>query len=385
MFFRRALTVGRLLGFPIRLDWSWFLVVLLLTWSLAGSYATLEPGFDPRTRWLMGLCASLGLFASVLLHELGHAVIARREGVEMHGITLFIFGGVAEMAREPPSAGAEFRIAIAGPVVSLLLCALGYLALPLVATLPGTAVVLPVLAYLAMINGVLVLFNMVPAFPLDGGRVLRSVLWGWRRDLAQATQITAAMGTGFAWTLIALGVFAMAAGSFISGLWALLIGLFLRSAAAGAYQQVLVQRSLDGFPVRRVMNPEAICVGGDLTLEDFAHRYALRYHHQLFPVTDAAGRLEACVTLRMVTSVPRERWRTTTIRQVERPCSPLDTVEADDDAMTVLARMEQDERSRLVVLERGRVLGILALHDLLAHIGISLELQRAGDDPAAAA
>lgn len=382
--FGARIDLFRLFGFRVGIDLSWFIIVLLVTWSLAAQVFPAQ--FEGRglevppaaVLWAMGLAGALGLFVSIVAHEFGHALMARRHGVEMRGITLFIFGGVAEMRQEPPSARAEFQIAIAGPIVSVALAALcGLLAMA------GAAVDLPppvhlVLAWLGTINAVLVLFNMLPAFPLDGGRVLRSALWHWKGSLRWATRITSGLGSAFGLALIALGVVTFVLGHFVGGMWWFLIGLFLRGAARMSYEQLLVRRALEGEPVARFMRREPVVVPASATLEELASDYFYRHFYKMFPVV-VDGRLTGCVTLRDVRDIPRERWGTTTVGQIARACSPANAIAPDADALAALARMREGNVSRLMVVdEGGQLVGVITLRDLLEFLSMRVELE--GDE-----
>lgn len=292
----------------------------------------------------------------------------------MKGITLFIFGGVAEMGAEPPSARAEFKVAIAGPIVSLTLAAIfiligtagGLLGLPT----PVTGVI----GYLGWINGILVAFNMIPAFPLDGGRVLRSALWAWRKDLRRATRISSQIGAGFGLALIVLGILSLIRGNFIGGFWWILIGMFLRNAAQMSYQQVLMRRLLEGEPVRRFMHADPITVPPTTNVADFVEDYIYRHHHKLFPVTEN-GSIEGCVSTRRVKELPRDRWNETTVRDIAEACTERNTIAADADAMEAFSRLHQNDSSRLIVLDGESLVGILTLKDLLQFVGLKVELE----------
>ncbi len=240
MMFGRGIKLFKLFGFEVRLDWSWLIIAGLLTWSLAeGVFPSFFPGLTPAAYWWMGAAGTVGLFVSIVLHELGHSVVARRFGIPMRSITLFIFGGVAEMEEHPPSAKAEFFMAIAGPAVAVVLAGL-FLGL----TFLGRFWVWPrpvagVLDYLGWVNVLLLAFNLVPAFPLDGGRVFRSALWAWRKNLLWATRVASGLGSLFAVLLMGWGVFSFVTGSFVGGVWYFIIGLFILNASRMSYRQVL--------------------------------------------------------------------------------------------------------------------------------------------------
>lgn len=375
MFIKRF-KLFNLLGFPIYLDVSWFVIAVLLSWSLAKTVFPRQlEGQAESTYWLMGIAGALGLFASVLAHELGHAVIARRFDLPMRGITLFIFGGVAEMSREPPGAKSEFFVAIAGPIVSVALS----IACGIVVALGGQAFpdsVSGVLWYLAMINAVIVAFNMIPAFPLDGGRVLRSALWYWKGNLRWATRIASTIGSGFGLALILLGLLSLLTGNVLGAIWQFLIGMFLRNAAQMSYQQVLVRRALDGEPVSRFMNPNVITVPPSMTIDQLVDEFVYRHHYKMYPVTED-DRLLGCITTREIQQVPRERWAGTTVAELIQPCREHCTATPEADAMEAMTKMSRQNVSRMMIVRDGRLEGILSLKDLMAFIALKVEL---GDD-----
>jgi len=375
--FGKTIDLFSIFGFKIRLDLSWFVVAVLITWSLAvGYFPRAYEDLSPGAYWAMGALGALGLFASVIAHELSHATVARRFGVEMRGITLFIFGGVAEMTQEPPSPKVEFWIAVAGPIASfvvggLLFAAGAVLALPTAAA--------AVIGYLAVINVVLAVFNLIPAFPLDGGRILRSILWHWKSSLRWATRITSGIGAGFGYLLIGLGVLQLVVGgmqAFVGAMWMALIGLFLRGAAQMSYQQLLLRRVLEGEPVSRFMVTEPVTVPRHISVAELVEEYIYRHHFKLYPVVED-GRLVGCVTTRQVKELPREEWERTTVGALADQCSPDNSVGPDEDAMEVLSRMSRNRSSRMLVVQDGRLVGIVSLKDLLEFFSLKIELEAA--------
>jgi Zn-dependent protease len=375
VMFGKRIPLFHLFGIEIRLDLSWILIAVLITWTLSsGVFPGYYPDLEPVTYWTMGVVAAAGLFASIILHELAHAAMARRDGVPIDGITLFVFGGVAEMQAEPPSPKAEFRMAIAGPIASLVIALVCYLVASAGAGTGASAPFTGVFAYLATINTILATFNMVPAFPLDGGRVLRAALWAWKGELRWATRITAGIGSGFGILLIALGVLSVLRGNFIGGMWWFLIGLFVRGAAQMSYQQVVVRQGLQGVPVRRIMSSEPVAVPPEITVAQLVDDYVYRHHFKMFPVVDG-GRLIGCVGLRDIKELPRERWATTAIREVMGECSPENTVRPDTDAVDALTRMHRTGNGRLLVTEHGALVGIVTLKDMLKFLSIKLDLE----------
>lgn len=373
--FGKRITLFRLFGFAVHVDMSWIVIAVLVAWSLAAGLFPFEyRGLSPGTYWLMGIAGSLGLFASIIFHEMSHSLVARRFGIPMKGITLFIFGGVAEMDDEPPSPRAEFSMAIAGPLSSIFL-AIAFYAVYLFGARNGwPAPVNGVTGYLGVINAVLAVFNLVPAFPLDGGRVLRSILWGWRNDLRWGTRVSSAFGSAFGIFLIFVGVLNALRGNFIGGVWQFLIGMFLRDAARMSYQQLLARQALEGEKVRRFMQTDPISVSPSITLAHLIDDYVYRHQHKLFPVVQN-GELDGCIDLNQVKEVPRNEWAHRTVGEVAKRCSVDRTISPDADAVKALSKMNRTGNSRLLVVDQGRLVGILSLKDLLRFLSLKIELE----------
>jgi len=377
----------RLLGIPIYVDASWLIILGLLTLSLAGGFPGLLRHFYPEAAadlspadyWLMGLIAALTFFACIVLHELGHATVARSRGMPIRGITLFLFGGVAEIGEEPPSAATELLVALAGPAVSLVLTVLfGVLAWVGWMGYAGgwSPPVVIVLAYLSIINGVVLAFNLVPAFPLDGGRVLRSILWGTTGNLRRATYWAALAGQAFSWVLIAWGCLQLLQGDVLGGIWMGLIGMFLNRAAQSSYQQVVIRQALQGEPVQRFMTPDPIVVPPSLDLQHLVEDYVYRFHRKSFPV-QSNGHLEGYVETQALAQIPRNEWDRHTVAEVmQRDLRPL-MIPPSADAMEALGKMQRNGVSRLLVTEGDRLVGILSLKDLLRFLNLKLELEEA--------
>jgi Zn-dependent protease/CBS domain-containing protein len=374
--FGRTITLMRLFGFRVRVDSSWVFIAVLVVWSLSsGLFPARYPGLASSTYWIMGVLGAFGLFGSIVFHELSHSLVARRLGLEIRGITLFIFGGVAEMGGEPPSPRSEFWTAVVGPASSLLLAAIAALIVALI----GNALPLPaegVLAYLAGINGVLALFNLVPAFPLDGGRILRAALWARQGSIRRATRITANLGSAFGLMLILFGIFSLIRGSFVGGVWYVLIGLFLRGASGQAYQQVVLRRALEGEPVSKFMNPGPVTVPPHAYVRDLIEEYVYRTPHKFYPVVEGE-RLVGGVTLDRVKEVPREQWDGVRVQDITIPCSAENTVSPSTDALVALQKMQRSGVGRLMVVEGDRLVGVLSLRDLMAFLAMKLELEPA--------
>lgn len=366
----------KLFGFQINVDLSWAVLFVLLSWTFAvQAFPQTTPGLATATYWAMGVLTALLLFVSIVLHEVSHAMMARRFGLPIRGITLFIFGGVAEMTEEPPTARSEFLVAIAGPIASIAIA--GFCLAAWAAGRVGgwPAPVISIAGVLAWINVSLVIFNMVPAFPLDGGRVLRSALWHWKGNLRWATRVTSSIGSAFGLALIVLGVVQFVRGDFF-GAWMALIGLFLRNAARMSYQQLLLRTALEGEPVSRFMNADPIVVPRQISVRELVEEYFLRHHHKLYPVVDG-DRLVGCVTTADIKQLPRDEWERQTVGAVARvPCGE-NSIPPDTDAMKALAAMSRGRAARLMVVDGERLVGILTLKDLLEFFALKMELEEA--------
>lgn len=360
---RQTVPLGRIIGIPIGLDYSWFLIFGLLTWMLATSYYPVE--FKTWSRelcWIMGAVASIMLFVSVLLHELGHSVIALANKVPVRRITLFIFGGVAEIAGEPPSASAEFFIAIAGPIVSLLLAA-GFYALERVS---GQATPLFGLAkYLAYINFLLVLFNLIPGFPLDGGRVFRAIVWAITGSMTRATTIAANVGRGFAFLFIFVGIWQIFIGNFGGGLWIAFIGWFLDRAATAQLQQVLFQRLLAGHTVSQAMNPNYSIVPAHATLQELVDEHILGGSRRSLIVGEMEHPI-GLMTLHRVKEVPRTQWTTTSAGDISIPIDKVKRTDPNAQLWSAIQQMGRDGVNQLLVMNGEKIVGMLSREDIIS-------------------
>lgn len=366
------------MGFEVGIDPSWIVLAVLVAWSLStGYFPALHEDFDQTTYWIMGIIGAVGLFFSIVVHEFCHSLLARYSGMEMKGITLFIFGGVAEMADEPPNAKDEFLIAVAGPLSSFLMAAMFYGVGPAGVVFQWPQEVSAVITYLGMINLALALFNLIPAFPLDGGRMLRALLWRWKKDLRWATRTASRIGVGFAYLLIFIAVMQVLGGNFIGGMWMFLIGLFLFNAARMSYQQLIVRRALEGEPLKRFMSDRPVVVPPELPLDRVVEDYVYEHHHKLFPVADN-GNLFGCVTTAQIKSVPREQWPRKQAVDVAEPCTDENTVAPETDAVEALSRMRRNNIGRLMVVRDDKLVGILSLKDMLSFLHMKVEL----DEPA---
>ncbi|MBD3676116.1 MAG: site-2 protease family protein [Planctomycetaceae bacterium] len=379
--FGRQIELLNLFGFSVKIDFSWIFIALLVSWSLATGYFPQEyPDLAKSTYWIMGISGMLGLFVSILLHEMSHSVVARRFGIPIRGITLFIFGGVAEMEKEPPSAKSEFWMAIAGPIASVLISAACFGLAALGSMMNLAPPVVAVLQWLGLINGVVVIFNMIPAFPLDGGRVFRAALWHWQNNIRKATRITSNIGSGFGTILIFLGILSLFGGNVIGGIWYALIGMFLRGAAGMSYQQLITRRILEGENIRQFMNDQPVSVSPDVTVADLVENYFYKHHYKMFPVVEGEE-LVGCVTFRDVKKVDRSEWGIKHVRDISNECSAENSVNADADAMQVLSQLNRTKASRAMVVENGSLVGLVSLKDLMTFLAMKVELEDEADLP----
>ena len=353
--------LGRIAGIRIGVNWSWLIVFALIVWSLASVvFPSQNPGFSDGAYLAIAVVAALLFFASLLLHELGHALQARREGVEIEGINLWLFGGVAQFKGGFPSAGAEFRIAIAGPLVSL---AIGVLCV-LIAGIAGLpSAVDGVVTWLGFTNLILLAFNLLPALPLDGGRVLRSALWYFKGDLQWATWVASAIGRGFGFLFIALGIFMFIVEGAFSGAWLAFIGWFLLQAATGEARYVATRQALDGLKVRDVMVREPVTVDADLNLGQFMDEIAPSRRYTTYPVIEEGSPI-GLLAFRSVASIPRDQWNERTVRRAMIPRQDVPLLDKDDAAIDALVELSESDVNRGLVIENGRLAGLLSITDL---------------------
>lgn len=390
-FLGRSKTLFTIFGFPIKMNPTWFLLFFLIVFSLGSHdglfsqwlgdsesfvYQWLDPApINPIFYWLMGIIGALGLFTSLLAHELSHSVVARSTGMPVGGITLFIFGGVSEMEEEPPTAEAEFFMAVVGPISSVLISAacLG-LALLGIYVLNLPAPVSAVLLYLTVVNMLLALFNSLPAFPLDGGRVVRSALWGLTGNLEKSTRIAASIGSVFGLAMIIFGIFLVFQGGLIGGLWMVFIGFFLRQAASSSYRRIVMRQALGGETVRHFMSTRPVSVAPDTTIHSLVHDYVLPYHYAMFPVVDEDNKLIATVQALDPSSMDREQWDDRTVEDIMDADVEHLTIRPQNNAVDALTRLREEENKRLVVVEDGEPVGIISLRDLLEFIELKIGL-----------
>jgi Zn-dependent protease/CBS domain-containing protein len=362
--------IARVIGIPIYLHFSWLIIFGLIVWTLSTGYFPAQyPDLPASSYWAKGLVASLLFFVSIVFHELGHAVVALRHGLRTRSITLFIFGGVAQLEKDPKDGRSEFWMAAAGPLVSLALAGLFYTCATLPFMGPWAAAVAK---YLALINLILALFNLVPAFPMDGGRLLRGALWG-PLGKARATRIASGAGTFFAFFLIFAGVFSLLRGDSLGGLWYILIGWFIKDASAASYQQVRLDEALRGVTVRDAMVEAVATVPSTGSVAEAAREYFMRTGYGSYPVT----RGEAVVGLLCLKDVLRlsaEEREATSVQGAMRPLTDAIVTDPDAPLPVAIARMAQAGTGRLLVMHGERLVGLLTTNGVVRRLKVREEL-----------
>lgn len=367
-----SLKITTIWGIPVSLHFSWFLIFILVTWSLATGYFPQEyPALSLTVYLILGAVTSLLFFGSVLAHELGHAYLALRDRIPVKSITLFIFGGVAQITQEPRSPGSEFRIAVAGPLTSLALAGVfGGLyilnqAVPILAA-PSS--------YLMRINLILVLFNLIPGFPLDGGRVLRALVWKLTGSLLRATQIASFTGQLVAFGFIGVGALTAFTGQFFNGLWLIFIGWFLQNAASSAYLQLNLQQALQGLKVSQLMSTNLNTVDHLTPLSQLVEERVINMNQQTFLVT-SFGEFAGILTLQDILNVPRAKWRYMTVQQIMHPIRNTPSVAAESDLMTALQKMDKEQVSQISVVEGENLVGMLSRDQIIRYVRMRAELR----------
>jgi Zn-dependent protease/CBS domain-containing protein len=375
---RGGIPIGKAFGISLKLHYSWFFIFALITWALAANYfPATQPNWSLAEKIGAGLLTSVLFFGSVLLHELMHSIVAIREGIEIESITLFILGGVSQMTGEPKTARDEFLMAGAGPLSSLVLGGIFfgiYFALR-GATAGAEQFGAAIAFYLGYINILLGVFNLIPGFPLDGGRVLRSLLWWRGRNLQRATRTASTIGRIFGFLFIFGGIWLIFSGDFLSGIWLILIGWFLQSAAAGSYQQTMLQEMLKGHVASEVMSQDCMMVPPDISIERLVNENILTSGRRCFPVV-SGDNAEGLITMHNVRAVPREQWGTRSVREAMTPLDGMKAVGPNEDLSTVMQLMAQHDINQLPVVYEGKVVGMIGRDNIINFVNIRNELQK---------
>lgn len=366
-----SIKLGRIRGIQVGIHYTWLIVFGLLTYSLAvGVFPALYEDWTTTRYWLAGAVASILLFASVLAHELGHSVVAQSKGIPVRSITLFIFGGVATISAEAESPGDEFQIAIAGPAVSLVV---GIVSIGLWILLSGVnEFAAAILQYLGVANIILVVFNLIPGFPLDGGRVFRAIVWAWTKNVQRATKIASTAGVLIGYLFIVGGIFYVFSEP-ISGIWMIAIGWFLQNAAEQSYRQMTLQRAFEGVRVGRLMDPHPAVVRPDVTIEELVDRYVLARNVRGLPVVED-GRLVGIITLTDIKDAPRDEWPRFTVRDRMTPGDRLIVISPDTGLDQALSAMSERDIHQIPVVRDGTLVGLLTRGAVIRYLQLREEL-----------
>ncbi len=374
--FRSSIKLFKIFGIEVGLNYSWFIIFALITFTLTTSFfPTSLPNASVAVYIVLGVITSILFFFSVLFHEISHSLVARKNGILIDKISLFVFGGVAQMTKEPDTPRAELLMAIAGPLFSIVLGALfGAVYFIFRYVYPVEFISVPV-GYLAYINVLLGIFNLIPGFPLDGGRVLRAIIWYSTKDLRKSTRIAASVGEGFGFVLILIGIFLLFRGDWGNGLWLMFLGWFLHQAAAGSYEQVIISQSLSALKASDMMTKDIVSVSSTIHLDELVHEWFMRYRFGRFPVVDG-DQIYGIVTIHDVKSIPRDEWSTKNVLDIIKPISPDEIISSDEHASTVLGRMSSKGITEFLVISEKKLVGIITKSDILR----ALKLQRAFSD-----
>lgn len=367
----KGLKLFRILGIQISLNYTWFIIFGLIAWSLTFGYFPYHyPELSRLAHWTMGFLGAVFLFLSVLAHEVTHSYIAKKEGMEVSEITLFIFGGVSQLTKEPQDPQKELKVAIGGPVSSLVLALIFYI---LSRTVSNLTLLAGLLGYLAYVNLALAIFNLIPGFPLDGGRVLRAFYWKKTGSLTRATQVASEIGKWVGMGIILLGLFWILTGNLIGGFWFVIIGIFLRSSAEGGYQQMVMNQVLQGVKVKQVMSHTVITVQSSLRLDRLVEDFYLTHKHPTYPVIDGE-KIVGIITLKQVREIPRSEWIERMVRDVMMPLREEILLDPEGEVAGALQKMVRSGEGRLPVVKDGRVVGMVSRRDILQLLEIKTDL-----------
>ena len=371
---KKQIELIRIFNIPIKLDLSWFIIVAFISWTLASGYFPHKyPDLDKSICWIMGISSALLLFVSVLLHELSHSIVAKKNNIPIKGITLFIFGGVAEMTEEPTTAKSEIKMATAGPVCSGALALIFFVISNFLITFVPVIPLIGILKYCVFINLALMIFNLLPGFPLDGGRILRAIIWNYTGDIRKATHTTSRIGSSLGVFLIIFGFFNIFTGNFIGGLWFAFIGIFLKGAAESGYQQLVAGKLLHGIKISEIMTRDLVTIEDSTTLDKLVDDYFLKHRYNSYPVV-SNGMLVGIVSIHDVKQIPREDWDKVDVRKILDSKIISLCVSPDDDATSAMSKMIRKGLGRIPVLDNGKLVGIVSHRDIIQIIKHKIDL-----------
>jgi Zn-dependent protease/predicted transcriptional regulator len=350
---------------PIEVNYTWFIIFGLILYTLAtGYFPARTPELYAPTHWLMALIAALLLFACLLAHEIAHSVVAMRSGLPIHGITLFIFGGVAQLGEEPATPAVEFKMAAAGPLLSIVLASVFFILTKFGYMFGLPLYLLEIMNYLILINLVVAVFNLIPGFPLDGGRLMRAAVWHLTGDLRRATRVASNLGKGFAFLLMGAGLLYLFTGLIVSGVWFIFVGFFLLEAADSSYRQVALKKLLSGVRVGQIMTQNVISVPAELPLGRLVEEYFFRFRYASFPVVKD-DRLVGLLTFHAVKEIERSKWPQVTAQEAMLPITPRLTIDQNTELTEALTRLAASGSGRLLVMAGDKLIGILSQRDIM--------------------
>lgn len=371
-----SVTIGKIKGIQIEVNGSWLVIFGLVTYMLATNYFPQNyPDWRPVLGWILGSIIALLLFVSVLFHEMSHSLVSKSLGIQVKKISLFIFGGIAQIEKEPDDPGKELKIAVAGPAMSVLLFILLTLLVSILTSSGASEVIIVPLTYIAQVNLILAIFNMVPAFPMDGGRVLRALIWRFSGNQQKATKISSSMGGLFGYFLIFTGVFWVMTGNIINGIWFILIGWFINQASQASYQQTMMSNLFDEIRVSAFMPANVIAVEEHLSVQELVDNYFYNYKYTSFPVK-RDEEVIGVVSLDRVKRVPREAWKQTTVGGITTPLEDNLVVSPSDTVSTAMTKIFSNSIGRVLVMEQTALTGIVSRTDILNYLRIHSQFNR---------
>ncbi len=363
-----SLNIGKIFGVKIKIHYTWLIIFFLITWSLANGYVPLQfPGLSEVTYWIIGIISAISLFISVLVHELAHSYVALKQGIAVPNITLFFFGGVSQIAEEPKSPNQEAKMAAVGPLSSFAISALFVLLWFIAVRLDLGPFIIAPFSYIALINALLGGFNFLPAFPLDGGRVLRAVLWKWKNNLLTATKASIKISEAIAYIMIGTGFFMTVVYSMFTGLWIVFIGWFLKSGSEASLKQTIISQALSDVKVKEIMNSQVVSISPALTIADAVEQYFSNYTHRGFPVTKD-GMVQGIITFEDLKNFMKDESQSTLVGDVMTPKEKMIVVSPDEPAVEAILKFSKNNIGRLPVLKGDKLVGIITRSDLMKAI-----------------
>ncbi len=369
---RSGIPIGRAFGIALRLHYSWFIIFVLVTWALTASYfPSVFPDWNLGSRIAAGIITSLLFFGSVLVHELAHSIVSQRQGIPVQSIILFVFGGVSQITSEPKQPRDEFRMAIVGPLTSLIIGGILWGIFFGVRNIDSFAaqMVTAITYWLGYINLALGVFNLIPGFPLDGGRVFRSIWWWRSHNLKSATRVASTVGRFIGLLFIFGGVYLVFTSYWLNGIWIALIGWFLENAASSSYRQLLLQEMLKGHTAKEVMSRDCVLINPETTLDKLVNENILTSGRRCFPVV-ADSKIMGLMTLHNVRTVPRDRWTTETVKEAMTPFDKLKWVGPDEELSSLMRLLTENDINQVPVVEDNQVIGMVTRENLLNYVNI---------------